>query len=142
MKIDSPRFGAIEVAEDKLIRFPLGLPGFEDCKLFALLHPDAEQTRIFYLQSTEQPDVAFSIASPDQFSLHYEFSLSDEELQLIGLAKSEDAAVMVILRQEEEQGASAPIRAVLTAPLIINLATRLGLQKTMANVGCDITLRA
>ena len=140
MKIDSPRFGAIEVAEDKLIRFPLGLPGFEDCKLFALLHPDAEQTRIFYLQSTEQPDVAFSIASPDQFSLHYEFSLTDEELQLIGLGKSEDAAVMVILRQDEGQG--APIRAVLTAPLIINLTTRLGLQKTMANVGCDITLRA
>ncbi len=141
MKIDSPRLGAIEVAEDKLVRFPAGLPGFENCKLFALLHPDAKQPRVFYLQSTERPEIAFSIASPDQFGLHYEFSLDDDELALIKLAKTEDAAVMVILRHEGD-GADAPIRAVLTAPLIINLDTRLGLQKTMSNVGCDITLRA
>ncbi len=142
MRIDSPRFGAIEVPEEKLVRFPLGLPGFENCKLFALLHPDESQPRIFYLQSAEQPEVAFSIASPDQFGLHYEFALSDDELKLIGLAGAENAAVMVILRQDASGNAEAPIRAVLTAPLIINLDTRLGLQKTMANVGCDITLKA
>ncbi len=142
MKIDSPRLGAIEVSEDKLVRFPLGLPGFEDCKHFALLHPDAQQPRVFYLQSTERPEIAFSIAGPDQFGLHYEFSLDDEELALIGLSRTEDAAVMVILHRNEGQGTDAPIRAVITAPLIINFETRLGLQKTMSNVGCDITLRA
>jgi flagellar assembly factor FliW len=142
MKIQSPRFGAIDVADDKVIRFPHGLPGFEDCKQFALLHPDAAQPRIFYLQSVDQPDLAFSIASPEQFGLHYNFSLSDAELTLIGLNRIEDASVMVILRQEGDKGGEAPVHAVLTAPLVINLATRLGLQKTLASLGCDITLTA
>lgn len=142
MQIESPVFGSVDVPDDKLISFPAGLPGFEDCKLFALVHPDAAQPRVFYLQSVEVPDVAFSIASPDQFGLHYEFSLSDAELALIGLKSVEEAAVMVILRRDNPDDAASPVRAVLTAPLVINLESRKGLQKAIANIGCDITLRS
>lgn len=141
MQIDSPQFGTIEVADDKLIHFPGGLPGFEDCHRFALIHPDAEQPRVFYLQSVDQPDVAFSIASPDQFGLHYEFTLTDAELAAIGLQRAEDAVVMVILRRDAAEAGGA-LRAILTAPLVINLDARKGLQKTIANIGCDITLRS
>ncbi len=142
MQIDSPKFGRIEVADDKLITFPAGLPGFEECRRFALLHPDTAQPRMFYLQSVEQPEVAFSIASPDQFGLHYEFTLSDDELAAIGLQRAEDAAVMVILRRDDPDNAASPLRAILTAPLVINLGSQKGLQKTIANIGCDITLRS
>ncbi|GAA5178053.1 flagellar assembly protein FliW [Niveibacterium umoris] len=141
MQIESAQFGTIEVADDKLIQFPGGLPGFEDCRDFALLHPDADQPRVFYLQSSTHPDVAFSIASPDQFGLHYEFTLTDDELASIELQRAEDAAVMVILRRNAEESGS-PVRAILTAPLVINLGSRKGLQKAIANVGCDITLRS
>ncbi|MCX9156895.1 flagellar assembly protein FliW [Niveibacterium sp. 24ML] len=142
MQIESPVFGSIDVPDDKLISFPAGLPGFEDCKLFALLHPDAAQPRVFYLQSVEDPGIAFSIASPDQFGLHYEFSLSDDELAMIGLDSADKAAVMVILRRDNPDDANSPVRAVLTAPLVINLESRKGIQKPIANIGCDITLRS
>ena len=48
---------------------------------------------------------------------------------------------MVLLRRADETP-DAPVRAVLTAPLVINLDRRLALQKTLSQVGCDITLKA
>ena len=143
MKIESPHFGTIEVDDDKVIDFPQGLPGFEDCHHFALMHPDEEQSQLFYLQCVEQPEVSFSITSPDQFGLHYEFSLSDAELELVGTGSPADIAVMVLLRREPDvDGVKSPVRAVLTAPLIINLATRRAMQKSRSQIGCDITLKA
>ena len=34
MKIDSPRFGTLQVAPDRIIEFPCGIPGFEDLRRF------------------------------------------------------------------------------------------------------------
>lgn len=141
MKIESLRFGDIDFDEEKLIRFPVGLPGFEDCHSFGVVHPEGDSPVLFYLQSTDDPAVSFPITSPDRFGLHYEFSLSDEELALIGLKSADEASVMVLLRRESE-ATDAPVRAVLTAPLVINLDSRLALQKPLSQVGCDITLRA
>ncbi|WP_341678171.1 flagellar assembly protein FliW [Niveibacterium sp. SC-1] len=142
MKVASPRFGDLDISDDKVIQFPGGLPGFEDCQQFALVHPDGQEPRLFYLQSLDQPEVSFSIASPDQFGLHYEFSLTDAEMEKLSLDRPDDAAVMVILRRENPESDNGAVRAVLTAPLIINLAKRIGLQKPMSHMGCDITLRA
>lgn len=141
MKIESLRFGEIEFDEAKLINFPKGLPGFEDCHAFATIYPESDAPVLYYLQSVEDPAVSFPITSPDRFGLHYEFTLSDEELALIGLTSSDEASVMVLLRRADETP-DAPVRAVLTAPLVINLERRLALQKTLSQVGCDITLRA
>ena len=38
MQIKSPMFGSAEIAEDKIIEFPMGLPGFEDCRRWTLVH--------------------------------------------------------------------------------------------------------
>ena len=141
MKIESLRFGEIEFDEAKLIHFPKGLPGFEDCHTFATIYPETDTPVLYYLQCVEDPAVSFPITSPDRFGLHYEFTLSDEELALIGLTSSDEASVMVLLRRADETP-DAPIRAVLTAPLVINLDRRLALQKVLSQVGCDITLKA
>lgn len=141
MKIPSLRFGDLDVAEDRLITFPLGLPGFESCRRFAMVHPEQEAPRVFFLQSADQPEVAFSIAGPDQFGIHYQFALDDAEHALVGGGTPEDLAVMVILRRADAaDGGDAPVRAILNAPLVINLNTRLGFQKAMTQLGCDITL--
>lgn len=141
MKIESPRFGVFEVEDDKVITFPQGLPGFEECQRFVLVHPDTGQPKVFYLQCADQVDVAFSISSPDQFGLHYQFSLTDAETETIGLTQPEDAVVMVILHRDENSGGEpGPVRAMLTSPIIINLATRRAIQKVIAQLGCDIVL--
>lgn len=144
MKIDSPRLGCLEVESNKLIEFPAGLPGFEDCKTFTLVEVGTNAQVVAVLQSADRPEVAFSVTTPDLLGLHYEFTLSDEETSLLKIERAEDVAVMVILREdasEHRRGSDLPFKANLTSPLVINAQSRLGMQKVIARLGCDVTLR-
>lgn len=144
MKIESPRFGSLEVDADKLIEFPGGLPGFEDCKKFTLLEmEEGKNASVGILQSVDHPEIAFSVAEPDQFGLHYEFSLTEDEEQLLRVSRIEDVAVFLILRREDGMDKNElPVKANLMAPLVINAAQRIGIQKVIGRVGCDVTLKA
>ncbi|AUL98844.1 flagellar biosynthesis protein FliW [Zoogloeaceae bacteirum Par-f-2] len=144
MKIDSAQFGSIDVAEDKLIEFPAGLPGFEHCKRFALVHEEGTD-RVALLHSADDPEVVFSLADPATFGVHYEFKLSDEEQTALGLSSPEQALVVVIVRKDEAaegSPASAGLRANFMAPLVINVDARRGLQKVISKMECDIVMRA
>ncbi|MEC5397971.1 flagellar assembly protein FliW [Uliginosibacterium sp. H1] len=145
MKIDSPRFGSLEVEADKLINFPAGLPGLEDCKRFTLIEVGDKLPVLAVLQSADQPDVAFSVTSPDVLGLQYELTLNEEEEELLRTDTPDDITVLLILRNEEtphrRQG-DLSVKANLMAPLVINTASRIGLQKIIGKLGCDVTLRA
>jgi len=144
MKIDSAQFGSIDVAEDKLIEFPAGLPGFEHCKRFALVHEEGTD-RVALLHSADDPEVVFSLADPASFGVHYEFKLSDEEQTALSLSSPEQALVVVIVRKDEAaegSPASAGLRANFMAPLVINVDARRGLQKVISKMECDIVMRA
>lgn len=145
MKVESSVFGSFEVAEDKVIEFPAGLPGFESCKRFALVHEEGAGAAVMLLQSADDPDVAFSITTPDSLGVNYEFSLSDEEVAALELDSPADALVAVIVRKDAGEGdspAGAGLRANFMAPVVINVAARRGLQKVITRLGCDVTLRA
>lgn len=142
MRIESPRFGSLDVDADKLITFPAGLPGFEDCKRFSLLELEVTSgPGVGVLQSVERPEVAFSVAEPDQFGLHYEFALTEDEEALLRVSKPEDVTLLLILRRTEPASSEPPVKANLMAPLVINTANRVGLQKVIGRIGCDVTLR-
>lgn len=145
MKIESQVFGTVEIADEKVIEFPAGLPGFEDCKRFALVHEDGKSSALFLLQSLDNPAAVFSLTSPDTLGVNYEFALTDEEAAQLQLANPADAFVAVIVRKDEGEAgnpATAGMRANFMAPLVINVAARRGLQKVITRLGCDVTLRA
>jgi flagellar assembly factor FliW len=145
MQSKSPVFGNAEVADDKVIDFPAGLPGFEHCRRFALVHEEGREPDVFLLQSVEDAEVAFSVTGPEQLGINFEFSLTDEEVETLQLKAPEEAAVVVIVRKEgaDEAGpASTGLRANFMAPLVINVASRRGLQKVIGRLGCEILLRA
>ncbi|MFZ3371710.1 MAG: flagellar assembly protein FliW, partial [Desulfitobacteriaceae bacterium] len=61
MKIESTRFGELEVAEEQLINFPHGIPGFPDEKTFVyLLH--GTESPFSFLQSTTEANLTFLLA--------------------------------------------------------------------------------
>ena len=145
MKIESLVFGTVDVAEDKVIEFPAGLPGFEQCTRFALTHEEGATAPLLLLQSLDRPEAVFSITGPDSLGVNYEFSLTDEETALLQLKDPADAFVAVIVRKAEgdaKDPATAGLRANFMAPLVINVAARRGLQKLINKLGCDVTLRA
>ena len=69
MQIKSPLFGSAEISEDKIIEFPKGLPGFDHCRRFTLLHEEGREAHVFLLQSVDEPDVAFSVTAPERLGL-------------------------------------------------------------------------
>lgn len=144
MRIESHTLGTIEVADDKVIEFPEGLPGFEGSKRFAMVHEEGSGTSVFMLQSADDPAVTFSITVPESLGINYEFSLTDAEAEMLALARPEDALVAIIVRKDDEvrSPASAGLKANFMAPLVINVAARRGLQKVISKLGCDVTLRA
>lgn len=131
MKIESPRFGTLEIEPEKIIEFPRGLPGFEDCRRFTLFHPEGEDPKYFILQSLDDPAVAFFLADPARFGFSYEISLSDEELKTIQLVDPAEMAVAVILTKPDD---GSTLNANLNAPLVLNLAARRGIQHVFADL--------
>lgn len=128
MKIDSPRFGTLTVEAGKIIEFPEGLAGFEQCRRFTLFHPENTEPKFYILQSLDDPELAFQIVDPAQLGFSYEIAMNDEQSALLKLADPGDAVVMVIVWKSETDDGGTPLRANLNAPLIINTRERRGLQ--------------
>lgn len=128
MKIDSLRFGSLEVAPDHVIEFPVGLAGFENLHRYSFFHTEGlgGVPNFFIMQSLDDPAVAFHIADPARFGCDYQIALSDEQSELLGLTDPADAVVGVMLIKDISAG--MPLSAGIYAPLVINTRTRRGLQ--------------
>lgn len=144
MNIDNPHSGTLEVAPDRIIEFPHGLPGFEDLRRYSLFHPEGAEgaPRHFILQSLDDPTVAFNIADPALFGFNYEINLSDEEAEALDLADPHDAAVVVMLVKDDSAGGDGQVRANLKAPLILNVRARRGIQHVFSNLDYQVMLDA
>ena len=142
IRIVSPRFGALAVEPGKVIAFPRGLAGFEECRRFTLFHPEGGEPLYYILQSLDDPALAFHVADPARLGFNYEIDLSEEEIASIGLTDLADAAVVVILYKDGPGGATGGLRANLNAPLIVNLRERRGVQHMLAKLNCEVTLKS
>ena len=141
MKITSPVVGEMEVSADRVIAFPTGLPGFETCKQFTLLHTEGcDAPKLFLLQCLDDPEVVFTVTTPDTLGLNYEFALTDDEVAALQLSNPDDVSVLLIVRRND--AGSAPVHANVMAPLVLNTATRRALQKIIGKVDTSVTLKA
>ena len=62
MKIDTVRFGEVEVVEERIFDFKLPIIGFGELRKFVIV--DTSEDSFFkWLQSTEDPSLAFPIIS-------------------------------------------------------------------------------
>jgi flagellar assembly factor FliW len=125
MEVFQSQFGPIEVDPDTIIHFPAGLPGFDACKNYKLLHEEKPNPSVFWLQSLDDAEVAFSIVGAERLGFNYVLTLNDEECASIDLQDANDAMLFLILSRPNNEG----IRANTLAPLVINLQARKGLQK-------------
>lgn len=82
MKLETANFGVIDIDEADFIDFPVGIPGFENCKKYALIGHDTKESPFFWLQSTEQPELCFVVADPFMVYDNYGVNVSDEDWSL------------------------------------------------------------
>ena len=136
MKIESPRFGTLVVEPSRIIEFPRGLIGFENCKRFSLFHAEGGAPSFFILQSLDDAAIAFHIADPAHFGFNYEIALSDDDAAMVKLTDPAVAAVVVMLVKEADG-----VRANLNAPLVLNIEARLGVQHVFARLNYEVMLK-
>ena len=115
MEVITKSKGKIEVAEDKIIEIPEGLFGFEDYKKYALV--ESEYEPFIWLQSCDNPNLAFLIIDPFVICSYYETDIDDDTLGKIGIAKPEDIIIMTIVTVPHDGSA---ITANFQGPLVIN----------------------
>lgn len=115
MEIITKAKGKIEVSEDKILNIPDGLFGFEQYKNYALIESDYEP--FLWLQSIDEPNLAFLIVDPFLICSEYETDIDDESLLKIGITKPEEIIIMTIVTLPQD---GSHITANFQGPLVIN----------------------
>jgi len=118
-KVNTLRFGEVEVAEDKVVHFADGIPAFEDEHEFVIVPYDEESPYVF-LQSLTTPDLAFLMTVPFIFFPEYEFELDDENQNKLELTRQEDMLIYTLLTING--GKVKDMTANLMAPVVVNTA--------------------
>ncbi|HWQ43949.1 MAG TPA: flagellar assembly protein FliW [Desulfosporosinus sp.] len=124
MKIESTRFGELEVADEQIINFPHGIPGFPDEKTFVYIVQDKESPFSF-LQSTTEVHLSFLLADPFAFIQDYEFVLEDDVAEELGLSQENPPQVFLIASVKEKL---VDMTVNLLAPVVVNRINRTGRQ--------------
>jgi flagellar assembly factor FliW len=121
-------FGEIEVDERQRLEFPQGLLGFENLNSFVLL--DAAQPPFYWLQSVDEPDIAFVLINPVFFKPDYQPDVPPEDLEEIGIRNPEDQLVFAIVTIPEQQEL---MTANLQGPIVVNKKQKIGRQAISRN---------
>ncbi len=132
MKKIMTRFGEIEYDPEKTIHFPEGLIGLENLRDFIVM-PNRKQGPLFWIQSVDDPDLAFVVTDPTNFFLDYRVLPSEEERRKLRISESDDCFVLSIVTVPP----SREITLNLAAPLLFAPKTSRALQVILENTPYD-----
>jgi len=121
ISFNTTRFGQISVPEEKIITFKDGIPGFSFAKRFVLL--DYKDTILKWLQSVDEPDLAFIVTEANNIEPAYEIMLDKSVKDHLEIDDEKSMAVLLILRVQDGK-----VIANFNGPLILNADKMLGAQ--------------
>ena len=152
MRIETSRFGTLEVEADRVLRFAGGLLGFPEARRFALIQTGEEtgtagtaggagasndDPYFFWLQSADDPRLAFVVCDPAAFVPGYDAGqvpLRAECRQELGLsadlkgpALAEATQVLAICNRVGDW-----LTGNLLGPIVVNVRTFAGKQVVLA----------
>jgi flagellar assembly factor FliW len=119
MEIETSRFGTMTVDDDRIMTFSRGLLGFPQHTRFALIKTGKENY-FFWLQSIEDPNLAFVVTDPSTFFKDYEVPLREETRTELNLGDPRFVQVFVICNRVGEW-----LTGNLLGPIVVNAANHL-----------------
>ncbi|MGN6378756.1 MAG: flagellar assembly protein FliW [Gaiellales bacterium] len=133
MRIDSTRFGPIEIAEDAVLEFPDGLIGLPGTR-WALIAQN-ETSTFFWLHSVDDPSLALPVTMPWLFFNNYEVEVSDEDAAELKLEGPENADIFCVVRASDRL---EDFTVNLCGPIVVHGARRLGRQIINETSGYEV----
>lgn len=123
MKIMTTRFGEVEVKDDKVLHFPEGVIGFHSLRRFVLLGKESQL--VMWLQSVDNPKIAFIVVNPFLFEPEYNPKITEEDLQFLQVEDSNDLHILAIIVVPEDPH---KMTANLLGPIVVNTKKKVGKQ--------------
>lgn len=131
MKVETTRFGAIEVPDDEIVTFDDGLPGFAGRRSMVLLGAGelagadngGGHHALYWLQDVADPDLAFLTTVP--WAVYPDYDI-DVDLDDLGI-DLDDLCVLAIVTVRRGDGA-VRLTSNLLAPVVIDTRRRVGRQ--------------
>lgn len=124
MRLETSRFGEIDVDEGAILTFTQPIIGFQEFRRFLLIEAD-DANSVSWLQSVDAGDLAFILMDPRQVVPDYEVKLSKHEMTELAVSSVDELQVftLVVVPPDRSQ-----VRTNLKAPILINTKLRLGKQ--------------
>ena len=135
MKLETTRFGTLDIEEKQIIEFHDGLYGFEKENRFTFLpfNPNVESP-MEWMQSILSPHLAFVVTDPYLYVPDYKLKLLDEDKKKVGLELDESFLIRSIVTIPENY---TEMTANLVAPLVINSNKRIAKQFVLTSMEYD-----
>jgi flagellar assembly factor FliW len=132
MVAETKFFGTIDIEDEKIIEFPMGIIGFENLKKFALIFDSEreERSKISWLQSMEEPLMVLPVINPMDITESYNPVIEDEFMKIIGDPADEDVLIFTSMSIPSDL---TKMTANLKAPFIINTVDRRAMQVIVEN---------
>jgi flagellar assembly factor FliW len=122
MDIETTRFGRLSVEDERIITFPNGLLGFPDHTRFALIQT-GEENYFFWLQSVDEPNLAFVVTDPTIFFKDYNVPVREETWNDLKLEDESFVQCFAICNKVGEW-----LTGNLLGPILVNAQNRLAQQ--------------
>ncbi len=130
MKVESSRFGELEVDEETLIIIPSGMVGFPDDTRFVwIAHKNSAD--IVWFQSAKTKELAFPMINAANIAAGYPDVPVEKMAEQVGIDFEDPTvlALMVVLSASAQGGPTVN----LMAPVVINSQSRRGAQIVLTN---------
>lgn len=128
MKANTRMFGAVDIADEKVITLEKGMIGFPDLKKFALIYDEEKKDkafRIMWFQSMDDGDIAFPVADPTIFKEDYAPTVNDEIIAPLGDIHEDNTYLLVTVTVPKD---IKDFSINLKAPIVVNLDSNKGAQ--------------
>ena len=112
----STRFGEVEYDPENLLHFPAGLIGLPNLRRFIVM-PNKKSGPLFWIQSVDEPEMAFVLTDPTNFFLDYLVVPDPAERQILQITEDEECYTLTVVTVPPDQSITINLAApILFAP--------------------------
>ncbi len=129
MKKINTRFGEVEYDPDNTVSFPEGLLGFESLRNFIIM-PNVKKGPLFWIQSVEDPEVAFVITDPTNFFPDFMVKPEKTDRQKLGIKEDGLCFVLSVVTVSPEKQVTLNMKA----PILFSPETNKAIQVILENL--------
>jgi flagellar assembly factor FliW len=116
--IQTSRFGPMTVDAQRIMTFERGLLGFPNFRRYALIQTGQENC-FFWLQSVDEPTLAFVVTDPSLFFKEYRVPFKEEAQSELELGDAAQGQLFVICNKVDDM-----LTCNLLGPIVVNVANR------------------